>query len=287
MHSTYGKIALLLNGAGANGLIQAGMVQAVVDHGIKYDTIYGSSAGSLNGIMLHQGQLAEMKQLWMNIKTSDIYRFGLWNPLKPKVALFDSSPLKKYLQKMIKPDLMRANPKNFVIAATDFSTWAAVHHEVKELTDEEMVQFLFASASPPVFFPPVEFRGDTLSDSGICANYNIAKAVEDGHDLLIDCGFAIPEPIPLTSIKDSITQTLSISMHCYFARELSFVEKINEILESIPANTRPERLVKVVKIVPEKSSGVSLLDFDYKQDREELWQSGYDLARDILRAELS
>lgn len=288
-HETYGKVGLLLNGAGAKGIIQSGMAKAVFDHGIEYDTMYGSSAGSLNGILIHQGHMDQMKDLWMNIKTSDIYKWSLWdaiNPFTKKACLFDSSPLLDTITRNLDFNAIYGNPRNFVISATDYTTWAPFFAEVKTLSEEELPLALYASASPPIYFPFVKLRGQLLSDAGVLTNYNINQAVKDGMDTLIVLGFAVPEPHEPVDVRDNVSETFSIAMQGYFEKELSFVEQINKVISVLPPNTTPYRPIKVVKIVPPKATGIALLDFDYKQDREELWQSGYDLAKEILEREL-
>lgn len=282
-HPTYGKVGLLLNGGGAKGIIQAGELMAFVNHGIEYDAIYGSSVGSLNGAMLHQGALHDLHEMWMSIRTSDVYTWNLLDllyPLGKKGCLYDSSPLRKLLNDRIDIEYLRQNPRQFYIAATNFSTWSPLILGLHELEDSEVNAFLHASASPPYYFPLVNFRGNLLGDAGVVTNYNIAKAVEDGCDTLVIMGFAIPEPRRPANIKEVISETLSISMYGYFDRELSFVEKLNQVED------KSLRKIKVVKIVPDKPTGIGLLDFDYKQDREELWEYGFDLAASILKEQL-
>lgn len=286
-HPVYGKVGLLLNGGGAKGIIQAGELQAFVDHGIEYDAIYGSSVGSLNGAMLHQNDLEGLRKLWMTIKSKDVYS---WSPLNlvdlftPKGAIYDNTPLKKLLTRVIDVDYLYRSDKSFHISTTNFSTWAPLILPITELGVDEVVPLLWASATPPYYFPLVKFRNYLLADAGVTTNYNIAKAVKDGCDTLVVMGFALAEPRVPENIKDVISETITISMHGYFERELGMVEKINSMIDKAPE--LHYRKIKVVKIIPDKPTGIGLLDFDYKQDRTKLWDYGYALAAKALKEQL-
>lgn len=286
MHVQYGKVGLLLNGGGAKGIIQAGSIQAFVDHGIEYDVIYGSSVGSLNGAMLHQWKLQELKALWMEIRTKHVYKWGFGDVLRPfnSACLFDSTPLLNLIRQKVDPGLLYRTDKQFYISATNFSAWSPIILSPREMTPEETHTLLYASSSPPVYFPLVPFRGQLLADAGVLTNYNIAKAVKDGCDTLVVMGFAVPEPRTPANLKDVLAETMSISMYGYFDRELSFVQKVNELLIGMPCGGY--RQIKVVRILPERPTGIDLLDFDYKQERKKLWQYGYDLAAKILEEQL-
>lgn len=294
-HPVYGKIGLLLNGGGARCLIQAGEIQAFVDHGLKqgieYDTIYGSSGGALNGVKLHQKQYSEMKQMWMTLKSKDVYNWNWWQaylPFTSMSCMYDSTPLSELIDKHLDVDLIYENPKDFVISATDFSQWQPVFEECKSLSPDDLHAMLFASASPPIYFPNVNWKGRRLCDAGLMANYNIQQAVADGCDTLILMGFARPKPRPTRNVLDSVGETLSIAMYGYFQKECGFVEKINSIVAEAPAGVLKERTIKLVKIIPDNDFNIGFLDFDYKGiDREQAWQSGYDLSKRVLESELS
>lgn len=286
MDSSLGKVGLCLNGAGAKGMIQVGAIQAVLDHGIEYDAVFGSSAGSLNAALLHQGDAHLMKPLWMQLKNKDVYKWHPWNALDlvtSKAALYNSSPLLRLIKKHVRPDKMVLNSKEFYLTATNYSTWGAEAHECKTLTTDETFQLLYASSSPPIYFPLVPFRGFLLADAGILSNYNIKRAVDAGCNTLIVIGFALPEPVKPENVIGTLGETVSIATYGYFTEELAFVEKINKLVDSSPASMNL-RKIKVIRIIPPKPTGIPLIDFDLEgRDREELWQYGYNLGQQALK----
>lgn len=93
---------LSLSGGGTQGAYQAGvMIQDDVWHD-DFDCVYGTSVGSLNAVLFKYATRDEVKELWNNVKRSDIFDFnfgifllrgGIWK-LDPLMRL-----LKKYLSR--------------------------------------------------------------------------------------------------------------------------------------------------------------------------------------------
>jgi NTE family protein len=54
---TPNKVALNLAGGGARGIIQFGFLKAWHELGLKYDVCFGTSAGCLNGVLYHAGDM--------------------------------------------------------------------------------------------------------------------------------------------------------------------------------------------------------------------------------------
>src|SRR5689334_12191211 len=49
------EAALILAGAGARGAFEAGAIQVLIENGIQFRSIVGTSAGALNGVALAYG----------------------------------------------------------------------------------------------------------------------------------------------------------------------------------------------------------------------------------------
>lgn len=283
-----GKVALCLSGAGAKGIVQAGEVQAFLDLGLQYDMLYGSSAGSLNGAILHQGEFHRMKDIWMNLRNSDVYKWSPVNMLDPfnHACLYDSSPLKDLITKTLDLPLLFSNNKPFYIAATNYTTWTPYVPEIHEMAPQEVVEQLYASASAPIYFPFQQVDGNLLSDAGILSNFCIKSALDAGADTIVVMGFSVPEPTVPKNLIEAAGETISIGIYGQLSNEFKMIEKMNSLIPHLP----PElgyRPIKLVKIFPPKSLGIGLLDFDLKgKNREELWQYGYDLAHGILSESL-
>lgn len=286
----FGKVALILAGGGAKGIVQCGMIRAFFNAGLDYHNLYGSSVGALNGLMVHQKDLSGLEEIWLTIQNSDVYTWYPWDIYrifdKNSQCLYNSDPLYRYLLNRIELKELQSNPRAFHINTTSRASYKPVIKEIKEFEGKgDLATFLLASASPPVFFPPVRYRGDVLVDGGVLNNYSITQAIKDGCDTIFIMSFAVPEPKPQGNIKVALTETLSIAMYGYYDREKSAIEKINEVIAEGKAETQA-RDIRLIEISPDRALGIDLLDFNYKQDREELIEYGFNLAQKVLSKEV-
>ncbi|WP_026895286.1 patatin-like phospholipase family protein [Clostridiisalibacter paucivorans] len=55
---------LYLQGGGAKGAFQAGVIYGLYERGIKFDVLSGTSIGAINGYFIYTGNIEEMKKLW-------------------------------------------------------------------------------------------------------------------------------------------------------------------------------------------------------------------------------
>lgn len=262
--------ALILAGCGARGIIQAGMIQAFDDLGLEYDALYGSSAGALNGALLHAGQLEDMVTLWQTIRNKDVYSPAPWNVVRENHGcLLDSRPMLKLIGRTIKFNDLVENEKPFVINVTEcYPGWKGLGINATEAI-KRLPEVLWASASPPVLMPPVKLGDKYLTDGGVTNNYPVISAVREGADRLIILAPMIAEPEPIKNIVDSIDATISIQISNQLVKELSAVE----IRNSIPGY----RKIEIIVVTLDKPTGIGILDFDLK-DRDKWLNYGYDLA---------
>ena len=274
--------ALLLSGAGARGILQAGMLKGIIESKVPIDMVFGGSAGSLNGAMYQQGDFDVIEKTWMEISNSKVYNSNplTWaNAFIGKASVYDPSPLRKLLYNLIDFDKQKANKTPFQIIATDLQARKPISMLAQDAnTKDDLVSFLFASSSPPIFFPVVSLHGQTLADAGLANNFAVSNAIAAGADHLI-----ILRPLPKyldgapRNIIDMVGLTVGIATENYLERELNFVAKLNEVEDP------KYRKIKVTLITC-PNNGIDLLEFDYKGlDRKALIQAGYTQAREALQ----
>lgn len=68
-------LGLALEGGGAKGSFQAGLMRALLDHGYVFDGAVGSSIGALNAAMLVQGDFEKSYEIWNNMEFSKLFDF--------------------------------------------------------------------------------------------------------------------------------------------------------------------------------------------------------------------
>ena len=292
-YSKLGKVGLCLAGGGARSITQAGMIKAFLEKGIPYHALFGVSAGALNGCLLHAGEFNKAEDLWMKIKTSDVYTWNpildAWRPLsKESASIYNSDPLKKLLNKTVNYEAIKSNPVPFYINCSDYSNWTPLHMEVQDFLDrEEFLQFLLASASPPVLFPKQKFRGSLVCDGGVVENFNLIPAVRAGCDTIImitPTNVTHKEP---NNAQDMLNLTTTVPAYAFRNIEMGGIEAVNKILDKVNESLEPDyKKINIITIKPPQPIDIDLLDFNYKLDRASLIQTGYVIAKDILEREL-
>lgn len=252
-----GKVAVLCTGGGAAGIVQAGELLALADHGIAFDTLHGVSVGALNSAIYLQGNIDKIEELWMTVQNRDIYAHAYWNMFSGSASIYDSRPLRKFIAKHIDEDYHRACGQNFYVTATDID--AEDYYSCSTAEAEDITQLIYASASPPVFFPPVQYGSKKLTfiDGGILNNFLITQAVKTGADTIIVLSprsLKSPERKEIKNIIDMISLLLLMPSKAIFKREKKFVEILNGV--------EGFKDIKLVVVEPSADIDIPLLDFN-------------------------
>jgi hypothetical protein len=154
MIDTKDKIGVVLPGGGILAVeSQAGMLQAMIDSGIKFDFIYACSGGGLSGIMLNSGTnfIELFKKLNMNrvlVRNKGIisYLFG-----KPIYQI-------EGVDQMINDVMGDSVYKNMVVNMTDVKTRETYYAYASRST-------VIASMSIPKVFPIKKLTGTVFKDT--------------------------------------------------------------------------------------------------------------------------
>ncbi len=193
------KIALCLGGGGSKGAFEAGVVQALLDMGYRFDIVTGCSIGSFNGAMLVQQQFDRARQLWDKITISGVIADGVnFEPsleklIEQKDAILpfikntlqsgvDISPLKDLMEEYIDPDSFFASDIDFGLVTVSFPQMKPVFKTKSQLTRDDLRSWLLASASCFPAFPMCEIDGNLYLDGAYYDNLPIDLAFEMGAD---------------------------------------------------------------------------------------------------------
>ena len=165
-------IGLVLEGGGTRGAYQIGAIQALLEQGISFDVITGTSIGAINGAMLAVGQFDLLKDLYMNIEPRQvieasevIYNYLSIQDFSPKQLAdygrvltdtlrsggFDITPLRKLLEENINEQALRQGKVEFGLVTVDLQDYKARELLLPEIPEGELVEYIIASAYLPVF----------------------------------------------------------------------------------------------------------------------------------------
>ena len=158
---------LILEGGAMRGLFTAGVIDEMMEQGVRYDGCIGVSAGAAFGCIYKSHQIGRVLRYnkrfahekkycsWYSwLTTGDLYGADFcYHKLPDELDIMD---VKTY----------NSDPMHFYVTATDTATGKAVYHELDHL-DDEAYEWMRASASMPVVSRPVRLMGRSLLDGGI------------------------------------------------------------------------------------------------------------------------
>ena len=143
------KKGLVLEGGGMRGLFSAGVMDVMMEHGIRFDGIVGVSAGASFGCNYKSHQIGRV----LRYKELDVFDFDAYN----------------------------ADPAEFHVVCTDVLTGEPVYHRI-DFMDDEGLEWIRASASMPLVSKPVNIDGRLLLDGGISDSIPLRYFQEQGFE---------------------------------------------------------------------------------------------------------
>ncbi len=178
------KRSLMLAGGGLKIAFQAGVLQVWLDEaGIEFDHADAVSAASFNLAMWVQGMSgAQIADNWRNFSPITAVNVN-WSQLPRLVHARSLFKLDAFRRKIFPAwgldwERIRASGREATFNVYNFSK-----HHLYSVTPPEMTEdFLVATASLPVWFPPVRIDGDTYIDAVFNTASNLEEAIRRGAD---------------------------------------------------------------------------------------------------------
>ncbi len=176
------KTGLVLEGGGMRGLFTAGVMDVMMEHGIRFDGIVGVSAGASFGCNYKSHQPGRV--LRYNIRFKDDPRYmGLRSLLRTGdlvAAKFSYHTLPNELD-LFDYETYNSDPAEFHVVCTDVLTGEPVYHRLDKINDEGL-DWIRASASMPLVSRPVSLGGHLLLDGGISDSIPLRYFQEQGFE---------------------------------------------------------------------------------------------------------
>ncbi len=198
------KRGLVLSGGGAKGAYQLGVYKALNQHHEHFDIVVGTSIGSLNGMLIAQGQYDKMERLWKEMEATKVMKDGIdlgtslstimsekdriipFLKKYSKEAGADITPLKNLVHELVEPELVRKNKVTFGLVTVKYPSMDPVKITLEEMGDQLYPEYLIASASCFPVFPKHTIGSQEYIDGGYYDNVPIQFALELGaKDLVV------------------------------------------------------------------------------------------------------
>ena len=257
--------AFVLSGGGSLGSVQVGMIQALLEHGVRPDFIVGSSVGALNGAWLAGDATVdgahELGEVWKELRRSDVFPTGLLGGLAGFLGFEDhlvsSRGIRRLLRRHLRFSRLEDAPVPLHVVATDVLSGADVR-----LSTGSAVDAISASAAIPALLRPVTIDGRPMMDGGVSNNTPISHAVGLGADTVWvlatghACGIEAPPSsalgMGLLGLSLVINQSLALDVQlfepqvdlrlvptlCPLTVSLADFSQAGEIIERAHAQTR-------------------------------------------------
>ena len=319
--------ALVLSGGGAKGEFQVGALQCLAENFPEpFDFISGVSVGALNTAILAQyadlrDGVAQLAQIWESIdKNNDVFTgnmtFGALRSLFTRGAIaadsiFNSNPLARLIANHVQWNRIVIPFAVGTVSLTDSQYYAITNvpdllerfqHPGQQLQlslqpgipgsiPDRISDFILASASMPLLFPPVNIYGHRFVDGGIrnvtplSASVKAARLAQASKRKILIISTA-PELLPyrsrrlLNSGLEIIERALEIMVHEILENDIQLCMKMNRLAG------RRKDLVKIdiLHVRPPTKLNVGALEFDHPARRRQARKLGYQVMKSMLDA---
>ena len=161
------KYALALAGGGTKGSYQIGVWKALRELGFEFSAVAGTSIGALNGAAIALDEYEKTKKLWMHLDLSYMVEFkhiekewsfhkkyeSVVDQLKDitKKRGLDISPLRDMLETMVDVKKLKESDIELIVSTISLSKLKPVYMSVRDMPDDEVINYILASAALPIF----------------------------------------------------------------------------------------------------------------------------------------
>lgn len=259
-------LAFVLGAGMARAAAQVGMIDSLVERGIRPDLVVGSSWGSVNAAALSMGidqGVAGLRQFWLDLAADRAWtsRFrGVIRALTPKRSERSADLLREHLTSLLGESKLDDAPVRACCVATDLVGGVAV-----ELSTGRAIDAVMASAAVPLLLPPVVSGDQILADGGIVAPAPLRQAVALGARsvVLLDvgaCGMAVDRAQSLRWYEAGIAAYSDLLRSQADAESALIAERVPVVVISIPPGELMNFREADSAMKAGREAGVKLLD---------------------------
>ena len=178
-----GPVAFVLGGGGVLGACEVGMLQALVEAGIRPDLVLGTSVGAVNGAFVAADPgpvtVTELGRLWQEIAAGEVFADSLLRQVgtfvRSRTHLQRHEPLRRLLETHLPVSRVEELAVPFQCVA------ASVERAAEHWFDSgPLVDAVLASCAVPGLLPPVEVDGEHFLDGGLVHSIPVGRAVALG-----------------------------------------------------------------------------------------------------------
>lgn len=197
------NIHFILPGGGVRGAFQAGFIYQMFTEYRKYFTIAridGTSVGALNGYAAINNNVSKLRDIWLNIESlNDLFSSWSDSYLFPGYL--------SYYHGFYKGGLFSNDKLKTLVESSSSTDWSSIDKDYKDKysctvvnigsgkckyimgCDENIINYITASASPWVVTNPVKIDGDMYSDGSLLETYPVKFIHKCKADITVIVGY--------------------------------------------------------------------------------------------------
>jgi NTE family protein len=210
------RIVLVLQGGGALGSYQAGVYEALEEHGYLPDWVNGISIGAINAAIIAGNppgkRIDKLRAFWDEITQSNCYwanfdgfppfeyltgtmgamgalvfgQSGFFTPRsplswlgpQPPASFYDTTQLKQTLERLVDFDRIAAGETRLTVGAVNVRTGRFRNFDNTDPKVRIQAEHVMASGALPPGFPAVEVEGEYYWDGGLISNTPLEYVLE-------------------------------------------------------------------------------------------------------------
>lgn len=268
---------LILEGGGMRGVFTCGVLDYLMDKGIRFPYTIGVSAGACNGLSYISNQRGRAK--YSNIDLLKKYNYiGIRHFIK-KGNIMDFDLMFHTFPEEIIPynyKKLAECEEHFEMVTTSCLTGKACYYEEKH-NPSRVIDIVKASSSLPFVCPITYVDGEPMLDGGIADSIPIKRARELGYDnnvVVLTRNKGYRKPISDMKYVSLFYKKFPAIQEAIRQRNIIYNEQIS-MIESM------ENKGEIIVIRPQKPIEVDRMERDCKKLLD-LYEEGYELAKLIF-----
>jgi NTE family protein len=182
------RTAFVLAGGGSLGAVEVGMLESLVEAGVRADLVVGSSAGAVNAAYFagrpDRAGVRALRDIWVNLRARDVFPFSPIGGLLGALALRDHMVDPGPFQRLVTRNLPYRRLEDAAVPVHVVAANVLTGREVL-LSKGNAVKAVMASAAIPGVFPPVEIDGTYYFDGSVASNTPVSAALGLGAERII------------------------------------------------------------------------------------------------------
>ncbi len=212
------KKGLVLGGGGSKGAYQIGALKALKKLKYDYQIVTGTSIGAINGAFFVSKQFKECEYLWHIIDNKKIYNKKILNEqdtikmLTSNILVkngIETTTMENIIKKHLNIDKFFKSNIDYALTSYNKTKFKPVTKRKKELTKNNLVDYIMASATLYPAFKPKKIEEHEYIDGGFHDTLPINLAIDLGATEIVAIDLDtfgiksnnIDKKIPITYIK--------------------------------------------------------------------------------------